>query len=152
MKEYSNFSWTSQSNMSVCWFVCLSVSLCVSPFLENDWIYFSKNLRMDFWGIAEVIATIEKFAPVGLFLPIFWGVFFFTFLFFLRTVKHFLLLKFCKNFLGNTLIVTTQKCYSMALSAGVHLGVIWGSFWCAFLSFLRTVQYWILALNCFNLG
>ena len=92
--------------------ICLFVGLCVClflcvfhHFLRNDWIFFSKTLSIDFWGIAEVVTTIKKIHTCGLFLLIFVG--YFTLLFFLRTLYNFLP-KFYRNVLGITLMVTTH--------------------------------------------
>ena len=92
--------------------ICLFVGLCVClflcvfhHFLRNDWIFFSKTLSIDFWGIAEVVTTIKKIHTCWLFLLIFVG--YFTLLFFLRTLYNFLL-KFYRNVLGITLMVTTH--------------------------------------------
>ena len=92
--------------------ICLFVGLCVClflcvfhHFLRNDWIFFSKTLSIDFWGIAEVVTTIKKIHTCWLFLLIFVG--YFTLLFFLRTLYNFLP-KFYRNVLGITLMVTTH--------------------------------------------
>ena len=92
--------------------ICLFVGLCVClflcvfhHFLRNDWIFFSKTLSIDFWGIAEVVTTINKIHTCWLFLLIFVG--YFTLLFFLRTLYNFLP-KFYRNVLGITLMVTTH--------------------------------------------
>ena len=92
--------------------ICLFVGLCVClflcvfhHFLRNDWIFFSKTLSIDFWGIAEVVTTIKKIHTCWLFLLLFVG--YFTLLFFLRTLYNFLL-KFYRNVLGITLMVTTH--------------------------------------------
>ena len=92
--------------------ICLFVGLCVClflcvfhHFLRNDWIFFSKTLSIDFWGIAEVVTTIKKIHTCWSFLLIFVG--YFTLLFFLRTLYNFLP-KFYRNVLGITLMVTTH--------------------------------------------
>lgn len=92
--------------------ICLFVGLCVClflcvfhHFLRNDWIFFSKTLSIDFWGIAEVVTTIKKIHTCWLVLLIFVG--YFTLLFFLRTLYNFLL-KFYRNVLGITLMVITH--------------------------------------------
>ena len=118
--------------------ICLFVGLCVCLFLcmlhhflrMTEYIF----LKLCIWNFQALLRWSEPSKNshlLGYFCPFlscfFFFFFFCTLLFFLSTVKHFLM-KFCKNFLGITLIVTTQKCYSMALSAGIHLGVIWGSF------------------------
>lgn len=112
--------------------ICLFVGLCVClflcvfhHFLRNDWIFFSKTLSIDFWGIAEVVTTIKKIHTCWLFLLIFVG--YFTLLFFLRTLYNFLL-KFYRNVLGITLMVTTLKnifVQSVPFCWGSFCGILW---------------------------
>ena len=66
------YSPRSQQNLSVCWFVLLPVSLYISTFIENEWIFFSKSLHIwTFEILLKGSQSLKILTPVGFFLPIF---------------------------------------------------------------------------------